>query len=303
MEFLFDHIKENAKHATKVASFNTHKGQAVTICGAGPSLAEYQNTFANHVWACNSALTYMKGRGWRVTHGFCIDQGPEMLNEKEWQTTFPVEYLVSSSVNPALVEHLVAHKRKIRFFHNFLGTTNPEGYKEVVPGQCYEMELYRTLYPTSVQVGHGLNAVPRAVCLAIAMGFDKITVYGADSAAAPDYLPMPVMETPEYLEWTKGLVLYADGRTAFQCYGQNQPFAEAPDLKGRRWHTRPDMVVSAMHLLDLEKAFPGRIEIMGDTLPNALRGITENLPQLTQGGEVTGFGNAALDPSLEEIAA
>jgi hypothetical protein len=298
MSHLLDHIRYNAPFATRMATANSRTG-TVNIFGAGPSLKDIEiNGFADEAWACNSALNYLKeNRPYvKVTHGFCIDQGIEMLSE--WNKTYPVQYLVSSSVNPRLTDHLTQERRSLTFFHNYLGAPNSEGYSGDV---SEEMSLYQT-YPTSIQVGHGLNAVPRAVCLAIAMGFKKIRVYGADCAAKPDYEPMPHMELGDYSGWLKGLVLYADGRNALDCYGPTSPFAEAPDIDGRRWVTRPDMVISAQHLLQLQKAFPGRIELHGDTLPNAMRDITEGLPQLTPDGLVEGFGNASTQPITQEAA-
>jgi hypothetical protein len=268
-EHLLDFIRSNS--STNVATYESHKGQSVTIYGAGPSLSDVTEVpETDQYWACNSALPYLKRKGLPATHGFTIDQGVEMV--REWEETFDVEYLLASSVNPKLTDHLKG--RSVTFFHNWVGQ---EG----------EAELYRTLYPTSVCVSYGLNSVPRAVCLALAMGFSTIRVYGADCAARPDNPPIPA---EGYDEWLKKLVLYADGRTAFECYGDT-PFAEA-SLDGRLWHTRPDMVISARHLLDLERLYPG-IVLIGDTLPNALRGITENLPQLTSTGYVEGFGIAA----------
>jgi hypothetical protein len=273
-------------------TFNQYEGKSVSICGAGPSLQDHEIANTDQVWACNSALPYLKEKGIRVTHGLCIDQGEEMLGE--WDKTYSVTYLLSSTVNPKLTEHLIAHKRKIVWFHNYCGIPNSEGYEGDV---SEEMDLYRKLFPTSLQVGHGLNAVPRAVCLALALGM-TIKVYGADCAARPDQPKMPPIDSPDYEDWMKNLVLYADGRNALDCYGKHSPFAEAPDIKGRRWHTRPDMVISATHLLDLERTYPGRIELIGDTLPNALRGIDENLPRLTPQGEVEGFGRA-YEPEIE----
>jgi hypothetical protein len=303
MAHLPDYIKHNAKYAKKMVTHECMKGKSLSIFGAGPSLAEVKEVpLTDHAWACNGAINYIKqNTNLRLTHGFCIDQGEEMLGEREWKTTYDVRYLVSTSINPKLTDHLVARKRKLFWFHNYLGIPDPENHVRMDETTSYELELYRTLFQTSVQVGHGLNSVPRAVCLGIAMGFSKITVYGADCAARPDYDPMPWLDTPEYVEWMKGLILYADGRSAFDCYELFSPFCEAPDLNGRRWHTRPDMVVSAQHLLDLQTAFPGRIELVGDTLPNAIRGMTENLPQLTKEGTVIGFGRSGA-PIVEEAA-
>jgi hypothetical protein len=275
------HIRENARFNLPFLKHGQAKGLTVAICGAGPSL-KGATPEGDHVWGVNSALNYLK----HVTHGFTIDQGIEMLGE--WSETFPVEYLIATSVNPALTAHL--SNRKVSQFHSHLGVDG-------------EDQLYRSLYPTetnpdgskrALRAGHGLNGVPRAVCLALGMGYEKITVYGADSAALPGYDPMPEYGTEDYTDWLKGLVLYADGRTAFGCYGADSPFCEAPDIEGKRWHTRPDMIVSAVHLLELQEAFPGRIEIVGEVLPNVLKRqpkeFWDGMPSLTPNGTVTGFG-------------
>jgi hypothetical protein len=279
------HIRDNAKYNLPFLKHGTHKGKTVSICGAGPSLKDY-SSFEGDVWAVNSALPYLQKKGIRVTHGFTIDQGVEMI--AEWSETFGVEYLIATSCNTSLIAHLLLNQRKVSLFHSHLGI---EG----------ENELYRDLYPSEPQpdgtrialrAGHGLNGVPRAVCIALGMGYEQVTVYGADCGTVSD-TEMPWLDTPEYEEWTKGLVLYADGRTAFDCYGADSPFAQTSTLgDGKRWTTRPDMIVSAQHLLDMEKMFPGRVTLVGDTLPSAIRGITENLPRLTPEGHVVGFGRS-----------
>lgn len=292
----------NAVHATRLLTEACFAGQSVVIAGPGPSLADEWRRLpvADQIWACNSALSYLVDRGVRVTHGFAIDQHPAMLDDHEWQRTFDVEYLVASSVHPSLAAHLLGCGRRLTFFHNYLGVPDPEGWEPTAhdepAGTRYEHHLYRTRFGNSIVVGHGLNAVPRAVCLAIAVGFSRIMVVGADCACCPDSPPMPPIDTPEYADWMHGLVMYADGRTASQ-YGEQSIMAEAADLCGRRWVTRPDMVISARHLLELEAAYPANhITLIGETLPNALRGQSaewwEGMPRLTNDGVVVGFGDA-----------
>lgn len=278
---LFENIIANASMSPDMVTADSRVGRSVNICGAGPSLAEYRPAYwnTNEIWACNSALPYMKNRGLRVTHGFAIDQSEGMLDD--WRETYDITYLLASSVSPKLVEHLKG--RYVRFFHSYLGIPDPEGEKD------YESRLYSTLYPTSVRVGHGLNSVPRAVCLALAMGFSDIRVYGADCAALPNQPEMPETGESGYWEWMQNVTLYADGRKA-SVYGQSVMCEGVID--GRRWTTRADMVISAMHLLELQQAFPDRITLVGDTLPNALRGkdkaFWSRSPKLGD-GEVTNF--------------
>jgi len=328
-EKLYDQIIANAPFAKQLVRKDSHTGKTVVICGAGPSLAEHlewiQKTPAHQVWACNSALPYLMDHHLPVSHGITVDQNIEMLGPNEWQRTFPVTYLVASSIIPELRQHLLTAKRKLVWFHNYLGIPDPDGWHpdplwKSECGYSYEMWLYQSKYPPTVQVGYGLNTVPRAVCLALWMGFKKVYVVGADSAAAPDGPPMPLPGTPEYQEWLHQIPLYADGRTVADAYGETAIMAEGR-INGRRWHTRTDMLITAKHLLDLDllyatmpndyerwstaNVYPPtfanrRVELLGDTLPNALRDQTpdfyEKLPRLVGGGQVEGFG---LHPQAE----
>ena len=308
MDSLYEQIRSNARYAKRMAWGDPGRGRTVAICGAGPSLAAHVADIgaADDIWACNSALPYLWDRGVRVTHGFGIDQGEGMLTD--WARPLPVAYYLASSVHPALVRHLRKAKRRLTFFHSYLGIPDPEGWVAPLnapPGYSHEMELYTGLYGNSVQVGFGLNSVQRAVCLALFLEYDRIIVYGADCACAPDAPPMPPLRTPEYVAWIRAIVMYADGRTA-GIYGDESVMAEA-DIDGRRWHTRPDMVISARHMLDLCVNYPGRITLVGDTLPNALAAkgpeFWARMPTLAGVGHLSGFGNAARVHSLAREAA
>ena len=292
---LYDHIRANAAHGLPVVHGASGAGKTVAICGAGPSLRQAKITArADEVWACNSALPYLMDRGDRVTHAVGIDQGTAMLDPKEWGRTFDVQYYVASSVHPSLVTHLLDAERDVTVFHSYLGIPDPEGWAPPKPGLAHEMYLYQTLYPESVQVGHGLNSVPRAICLALYLGFTKIIVYGADCACAPDGPPMPEYLTPAYAEWMTQIVMYADGRSA-ATHGQDAIMAEA-EIDGTRWHTRPDMVISARHMVDLTRNYPGRITLVGRTLPTVFARQSsdwwDRLPALTGVGLVKNFANA-----------
>lgn len=295
-EELYTFIKANAAHADTMVQPDTGRGKRVAICGAGVSLAETAKTIPNdvaEVWACNSALPYMVDHGYRVTHGFAIDQGVAMLADHEWGRALDVQYLVASSVSPKLVQHLRDAGRALTYFHSFLGLPDPPDWTPPAdrPDVSYEMWLYTTIFPTGVQVGYGLNSVPRAICLALFLGFDEILVYGADCACAPDQAPMPSLETPEYEAWMRNLVMYADGRTAIQ-YGAQAVMAEAV-IDGKRWHTRPDMVISATMMVDLVKQH-SHIHVIGDTLPAVLLTqppeFFDDMPRLVGVGDIQGFG-------------
>ena len=100
----------------------------------------------------------------------------------------------------------------------------------------------------------------------------------------PDAPPIPDLPgTPAYRTWLEARQMYADGRSP-AWWGESEPMAEAV-IDGRRWHTRPDLVISAQHFLELQRLEPpGRITFVGDTLVNAFAGKDEafrdSLPRL-----------------------
>lgn len=332
-EGLADHITGNRKYCSgpkQMVQPNTNKGQTVNICGAGPSLADYHEELqrwpAHQTWGCNSALPYLKDHGLPATHGFAVDQGVEMLNSAEWERTFDVTYLIATSVHPTLPVHLLKQHRRIKWFHNYLGINDPEGWTwplgvpkpQIMP--TYEWYLYCTVWPSCAMTGYGLNSVPRAIGLAVWMGFKTIRVFGADCSAKPvDATTRAEMPTPHgdaYTPWLDTVQLYASGRTPREAYGDKAMMVEAilcddkscdcrlghPETaRVRFWHTRPDMVISALHLMHIAQQFQGRVELIGDTLPNLMQGkpasFFEAMPQLTGKGSISGFSLVTSPPS------
>ena len=304
----------NALKCEAVVEPDSAAGQHLILCGAGPSLAETAAAWCpkgDQVWGCNSALIYLHEHGHQPTHGFTVDQTAETLGE--WASTPDVEYLVASTVHPHLVELLQGRGRRTRFFHNYVGIRRPpiqlDG--EVM---TYEDWLYQSLNPTTIRTGSGLNSVNRAIDLAIFMGFAKITVLGADCAMRFTSPPPPVpLGSPEHSAWMREEVtMHADGghglaanSTALTLWGQ---------VDGREWLTKPDMIISAGWLEKTrQKWWPysrpfevltederraeraagervgitGRVELIGDTLPVALKDkpdeYLQQLPTMTDG--------------------
>lgn len=295
---LLSYIEANAAVAERMCALKSRSGMSVAICGAGPSLADHLHAMhdADEVWACNSALPYLWDQGVRVTHGLSIDHTLGMLRPAEWSRTFPVTYLVASSVHPQVISHLLKAGRRLVFFHNYLGVDDPPGWIREEPDRlAYEQWLYFHRYPrqgpTIIQAGHGLNAVPRAVCLALGMDYARIDVYGADCAFRAGLPPIPSdRDDAAYVQWLQAAVCYADGRSAFDAFGDTA-ICEAV-IDGRRWHSRGDMLISARHLVELARSYP-RIRLMGDTMPNAFKdkdaAFWADMPQLSGYGQVVGL--------------
>lgn len=312
----------NATMCDRVVQQNSAEGQHLVLCGAGPSLKEHADEWCpkgDQVWGCNSAVTYLAANGYKPTHGFTVDQTPQML--EEWASAPPVEYLLASSVHPHLTEYLTAKGRGITFFHNYVGLKGaPVSYSMCLAEGCngtgdtdatacakcggtelrsatasYEDWFYSAMYPPTIRAGSGLNAVNRAIDVALFMGFAKITVLGADCALTvkrpkPDNAPMG---SPAHLAWLREhVVMHADGGHALASGAT--PVTMEGTIDGRLWLTKPDMCISAVWLEKARQAYPDHIEIIGDTLPNALRGKSDaflkKLPSLVDArGKPIGF--------------
>lgn len=225
-------------------SEDSKRGESLLICGAGPSLAGVGDVLARHdgdVWACNAALNYMVEHGHRVTHGVAIDPSARMFGEV-WKDPPEVDYILATTVNPGLTDHLLKAGRPVTFFHSM----------RALPDKEYEVQLYGLLYPKTALTGHGLNVVNRALDLAGWLGYN-VKIIGADSALGSDG------------------AMYAGGREK-----RAGDWGLVGEFDGRRWQTKPDMLMSAAELVrHRNRLGHDRVEFLGDTLPRALQDKSE----------------------------
>ena len=255
------------------------KGQHLVLCGAGPSLKEEAAEWTakgDQVWGCNSAAIWLGNQGYKVTHAITVDQTAEMLNE--WRSTPDLEYLLATTVHPNLSELLIARGRRVRYFHNYVGINRPplRDGDQLIP---YEDWLYRVFFPSTVRCGSGLNSVNRALDLADFMGFEKITILGADcSLRFTGPQPDPALGMDEHLRWLREeVVMHADGGHALASNAT--VITMVGEVDGRPWLVKPDMIISAVHLVKARQLLNDparggavdRVTFIGDTLPNALK--------------------------------
>jgi hypothetical protein len=283
----------NATMCQRVVEKDSAKGQHIVICGAGPSLAETADEWVpqgDQVWGCNSALTWLYDNGYPVTHGFTVDQQPQMIDE--WKTAPPVDYILASTVHPSLTEHLHENGRRTHFFHNYVGIHernvtlcecgHPEGAHEEGPcKQCdcteyrekvssFEDWIYALLFDTTVKAGSGLNTATRAIDVALFMGASKVTLLGADCALRLKCrLPEGVsFGSPDHTKWLEeNTIMHADGGHALRSGAT--PVTLGAEIDGRWWESKPDLILSAIWLVHMARELP-ELNIVGDTLPNAL---------------------------------
>lgn len=216
---------------------NEYAGKTLVICGAGPSIRQAYKECrkADHVWGCNRAASWLARKGWHITHALAIDAGTSML-ETVWREPPDVrDFILASSVHPALIEHLLARGKRLRLFHSMRG------------GVDEELNLYRMLFPPAPLVGMGLNSVNRALELAEWLGYRRIALAGADNAFGPN----------DEMYGTGEKVIFGDATVRGV-------------IDGREWHTRPDMLASAKSLARVKWRLGERLQFIGNTLPRAL---------------------------------
>lgn len=274
------YVQRNAKFRLPMVQPEEALGCSVLICGSGPTLAQtfdptHRHMHPTQVWGCNAALRWLWEHGKRVTHGFAVAGEEGLLDD--WKPFPPVQYIVSSGVWPVVVERLRARHRKVRFYHTILGP------RLGVPD---ERAFYAKLFPPSLCVppSGGFNVTNIAVAIALGMGFGAIYVCGADCCLhlGPDPRPDAEDRTRSDAEfeqahaaWKAQQVMYVDGRDAVTAFGKDV-LLPSGTIAGRTFVSRPDMLLSAVHLVELAARFPARVQLVGDTLPNWLRSLPDD---------------------------
>lgn len=280
-------------------------GQHLVLCGAGPTLRDHAAEWCpqgDQVWGCNSAAIWLSSEGHKITHGFTVDQTPHMV--AEWHAKPDIDYLLASTVHPHLTDHLV--DRRYRFFHNYVGIRKPPvqwlNKDGVMETMAYEDWLYALLYPATIRSGAGLNAVTRAIEVAQFMGFDRITVLGADCSIKVRGKPRHDLPfgSPKHLKWLREhTTMHADGGHALASEATAVTLGATID--GRYWLTKPDMAITAQWLVKMAHASNGQVQLIGDTLPVALYDKSEafwaRMPNF-----MTSDGQIANVPLFEKMA-
>lgn len=221
---------------------NQFLNQKLALCGAGPSLDPRTIRGVDQVWACNSAVPYLASQGAKLDVAIGIDQTPGLF--REWADPPDVQYYIASTCDPALVSHLIARKLRIQFFHNAVGFED-------------EREHYNEDWPPGFMLGHGATVLCRSIGLAEWQGFERVDIHGGDCA------------------FSASGAVHANGDSPAEAYGR--PLLMRGEIDGREWTTRPDMLMEAVNLARRSRHSMGRIRLMGDTLPVALLGKTEEV--------------------------
>lgn len=158
---------------------NSYAGKNAIILATGPSLTKpesidkirkYAKFPNNKIFALKEALRVCRELEIRVDFSVSMDPGERQATEMKTPIYPGVTYLVASSCNPLLFEHLKA--QKVMIFHSHCGAKDPETNEN-------EDDLYAKLWPGYLDVmGGGLTVLNRAIMLSHYMGFNKKILIG-----------------------------------------------------------------------------------------------------------------------------
>lgn len=168
-ETIFANVSLNSARTKKwLRVLPEHDGHAV-ICGSGPSLLDtldlirWRVSLGQHVFALNNAANILAKHGIASDYQLIIDARPEtfgLLGPAK-------EHLFCSQVNPAFLDA----KPDATIFHPAI-----DGLEDVLPQADGEFAL----------VGGGTTSGITALCVAYAMGYRKIHLFGYDSCHRGD---------------------------------------------------------------------------------------------------------------------
>lgn len=236
---LLDHARANLEtfkngpaELLSTARHHQFLGKKIALCGAGPSLRKHVQLIdgVDHIWGANSAAPYLAAQGVAITAAIGIDQTERMV--EDWRDPPDVPHYVASTAHPSLVRHLLDRGRRVVFIHNLCGFVG-------------ENEHYQLDWPETFVLNSGATVVPRAMNLLGHLGFVRVDVYGADC-------------------WFDDGVVHANGEDVAAAFGNTMLMQGTVD--GRRFITRPDLLMSAVDLARQVRINPGHIRLMGDTL-------------------------------------
>lgn len=166
---MLDHVLINAALAFPwVEAVPAHDGHAVLV-GGGPSLeadlpeVRWRMAQGQTIFGLNGAAAFLIKHGIAVDHGVILD--PRKDNIK-FLTPLCKEWLIASQCHPDVVQE--ASKGKMRLWH-----WAADGVEDFIPKA-----------KPAFLIGGGLTVGLTAMCLAFAMGYRHLHLYGYDSSNA-----------------------------------------------------------------------------------------------------------------------
>ena len=298
-----DNFERNIRNAAKlVKALGLHMpqqgeqmGRGAVVCGSGPSLNDprvvdviRQRVNQGYLlFATKAAINWLAERGLVPDYGVSMDPGAHIASPRKIKKVPGVKHIIASSSDPSLFDYLLNENEhgpasEVMVFHSACGLIN-------------EVELYKELFPESTPIGGGYNVINRAIGIALHMGCLPITLAGNDSgwrAGQAFYCdgnrnrPGVDMNDGGQVELTdangnpteeglarNALVKKLEGLSPSHYTKEQREALEKYEQKV--WHTRPDMLASAVAMVRLFRKLSPNMEFLGDTLPFRLQGKSD----------------------------
>ena len=164
-EDIFRNISVNSRRPGKWLNSSPAHGRVAVLCGSGPSLADHLHEVKRHrnegaaIFAMNGAASYLAVNGILPDYQVIIDAREE----------------TASLVGPAKN-------------HLFASQVHPKCFEKATAAQVWHLQVegmddYTPDYPEPfVEIGGAASVGNTATCLAFAMGYRNIQIYGYDSS-------------------------------------------------------------------------------------------------------------------------
>jgi hypothetical protein len=106
------------------------------------------------------------------------------------------------------------------------------------------------------------------------------------------------MHSPEHMAWLRTCEMHADGSDPLRS-GATATTLGA-EIDGVYWETKPDMAISAKFLVQMAKFYGDRLNLVGDTLPNALMDKPDEFLERLPGIRSPSGEEAVFTPPVQE---
>lgn len=142
----------------------------IAIVGGGPSLQKTINNLKDYkyVMVCGSAHDYViRNSECHISYVIVCDPDKLVINYLQDRPSINTKYLIASQCDPEVFKHLAGEK--VYIWHS----SGPED--NFVFGEG------------NLALGGGCTVGTRAICMALALGFSKIHLYGFDTCLGDNY--------------------------------------------------------------------------------------------------------------------
>jgi hypothetical protein len=281
---LGDYIRAAAARGLPLIERDSHtEARGAVVCGLGgslqkPSVLRQVRAKAKAGWrvfALKEAIGFLREKN--IPVHYSVNMDPTTREVPRTPVHEGVTYCLASSCHPELYDSIISQGGDARVYHSACGYTKikfdpgfvmelTDQQKSIVLGNFVyatddgcefcpvavgvvdEVAHYRELFGNGDTMCGGFTVGNRAVALAHYMGFPHILAAGLDFG-------------------------WRDGGTYYAEFCKAEPLRDVfmhddGKVDGRPWHTRPDLLASAVDLA--RKARRGMVTIIGDSLAASL---------------------------------